>query len=70
MFILVTAAFTFLGQLFPLEFFQINFAGKVAPQNPWHSNTLEWTTPVNPGHGYWPGKLPVVYPARTATELH
>jgi cytochrome c oxidase subunit I len=35
--------------------------GKVAPMNPWGSNTLEWTTPVNPGHGNWPGEIPTVY---------
>ncbi len=35
--------------------------GKEATENPWHSNTLEWTTPIHPGHGNWPGALPVVY---------
>jgi len=35
--------------------------GEKATENPWHANTLEWTTPVHPGHGNWPGKLPVVY---------
>ncbi|MFN8394449.1 MAG: cbb3-type cytochrome c oxidase subunit I, partial [Bacteroidia bacterium] len=35
--------------------------GKEAPMNPWGSNTLEWTTPVNPGHGNWPGEIPSVY---------
>jgi cytochrome c oxidase subunit I len=35
--------------------------GKEATENPWHANTLEWTTPVHPGHGNWPGALPVVY---------
>ena len=29
--------------------------------NPWKSNTLEWTTPINPGHGNWPGEIPSVY---------
>ena len=37
------------------------FYGEDATENPWHANTLEWTTPVHPGHGNWPGKLPVVY---------
>jgi cytochrome c oxidase subunit 1 len=37
------------------------FWGKKAPQNPWQSNTLEWTTPVEHIHGNWPGELPVVY---------
>jgi cytochrome c oxidase subunit 1 len=35
--------------------------GKEASENPWHANTLEWTTPIHPGHGNWPGALPVVY---------
>ena len=35
--------------------------GKKASKNPWHANTLEWTTPSPPGHGNWPGALPVVY---------
>ena len=29
--------------------------------NPWNSNTLEWTTPVERIHGNWPGKIPQVY---------
>ena len=29
--------------------------------NPWGANTLEWTTPRNPGHGNWPGEIPAVY---------
>ncbi|MBI1783125.1 MAG: hypothetical protein HYR66_17430, partial [Sphingobacteriales bacterium] len=28
---------------------------------PWGSNTLEWTTPINPGHGNWPGEIPEVH---------
>jgi cytochrome c oxidase subunit 1 len=35
--------------------------GKKATENPWHANTLEWTAPSPPGHGNWPGPLPVVY---------
>ena len=30
-------------------------------KNPWHSTTLEWTTPVNPGHGNWDGEIPEVH---------
>jgi len=26
--------------------------------NPWQANTLEWTTPIRPGHGNWPGDIP------------
>jgi cytochrome c oxidase subunit 1 len=29
-------------------------------RNPYNANTLEWTTPVEVGHGNWPGKLPTV----------
>ncbi len=34
--------------------------GPVAPANPWHSNTLEWTVPSPPPHGNF-AKTPVVY---------
>ena len=37
------------------------FRGPKAPQNPWRSNTLEWTTPVEHIHGNWPGELPTVH---------
>ena len=61
-FIMYAAIFTFLAQLlFLWNFFSSIFNGKPAPQNPWRSNTLEWTTPVNPQHGNWPGMLPAVY---------
>jgi cytochrome c oxidase subunit 1 len=29
--------------------------------NPWGATTLEWTAPIDPPHGNWPGKLPVVH---------
>ncbi len=50
--------------LFQLVFFW-NFImsllrGKPAGNNPWKSNTLEWTTPSPPGHGNW-AELPTVY---------
>ena len=35
--------------------------GKKATQNPWESNTLEWTTPVEHIHGNWIGEIPTVY---------
>jgi len=47
--------------LFLGNFFYSIFWGKKAPQNPWKSNTLEWTAPVNPGHGNWVGEIPAVY---------
>ena len=37
------------------------FFGPKAPQNPWNSNTLEWTTPVEHLHGNWPGEIPEVH---------
>jgi len=51
-----------IGQvLFLFNFFYSIFRGPKAPQNPWRSNTLEWTTPVEHVHGNWPGELPTVY---------
>lgn len=47
--------------VFLYNFFYSIFFGKKAPANPWKSNTLEWTTPINPGHGNWPGDIPKVY---------
>jgi cytochrome c oxidase subunit 1 len=51
-----------LGQIvFLFNFFYSIFRGPKAPMNPWNSNTLEWTTPVEHIHGNWPGALPVVH---------
>lgn len=47
--------------IFLLNFFYSIFRGQRASQNPWRSNTLEWTTPVEHIHGNWPGALPVVH---------
>ncbi len=47
--------------LFLWNFFYSMFYGKKAEQNPWKSNTLEWTAPVEHVHGNWPGALPVVH---------
>lgn len=47
--------------IFILNFFYSIFRGPKAVQNPWRSNTLEWTTPVKHIHGNWPGELPVVH---------
>ncbi|WP_210463984.1 cytochrome c oxidase subunit I [Rufibacter roseolus] len=61
-FITVAAIVAFVAQFFFLfNFVYSIFRGRRATENPWKSNTLEWTTPVNPGHGNWPGPLPVVY---------
>jgi cytochrome c oxidase subunit I len=48
--------------LFVVNFFYSIFKGrKVTTANPWGANTLEWTTPIRPGHGNWPGEIPEVY---------
>ena len=48
--------------LFVFNFFYSMFKGrKVTDTNPWGSNTLEWTTPINPGHGNWTGEIPEVH---------
>ncbi|NLR94228.1 cytochrome c oxidase subunit I [Flammeovirga agarivorans] len=61
-FISIAAIVTVTGQfIFVFNFFWSMFRGRIAPLNPWKSNTLEWTTPRVPGHGNWPGPLPVVY---------
>ncbi|GAB2783139.1 cbb3-type cytochrome c oxidase subunit I [Rhabdobacter roseus] len=61
-FISVAAILSFLAQfIFLWNFFYSIFKGKKSPQNPWRSNTLEWTAPINPGHGNWVGEIPPVY---------
>jgi cytochrome c oxidase subunit I len=58
----VAAILTLAAQfLFLFNFFYSIFRGRIAPANPWFSNTLEWTTPRFPGHGNWPGEIPSVY---------
>lgn len=48
--------------LFVFNFFYSIFKGrKVTSENPWGSNTLEWTTPIRPGHGNWVGEIPEVH---------
>lgn len=47
--------------LFLFNFVYSIFRGQKAPQNPWNSNTLEWTTPVEHIHGNWPGAIPEVH---------
>ncbi|PWL32920.1 MAG: cytochrome c oxidase subunit I [Fluviicola sp. XM-24bin1] len=60
--ITIFAIIAALGQiLFLFNFFYSIFRGPKAPQNPWRSNTLEWTTPVEHIHGNWPGELPTVH---------
>jgi cytochrome c oxidase subunit 1 len=62
--VLITT-FALIGGAFQLvflyNFFSSIFYGKKAVQNPWKSNTLEWTTPVEHLHGNWPGEIPHVH---------
>lgn len=61
-FISAAAILAFLGQfIFIFNFFYSIWRGRRATENPWNSTTLEWTTPVVPGHGNWPGEIPAVY---------
>ena len=62
-FISFVAMIVFAAQLlFVFNFFYSIFKGrKVKDLNPWGANTLEWTTPVRPGHGNWVGEIPEVY---------
>jgi cytochrome c oxidase subunit 1 len=60
--ITIFAIISAIGQLvFLFNFFYSIFRGPKAVQNPWRSNTLEWTTPVEHVHGNWPGALPEVH---------
>lgn len=62
MFVSVAAIITFAAQfIFLFNFFYSMYRGRKATQNPWRSTTLEWTTPIEPGHGNWPGEIPTVY---------
>jgi cytochrome c oxidase subunit 1 len=62
--VLITT-FALIGGAFQLvflyNFFSSIFYGKKAVMNPWKSNTLEWTAPVEHIHGNWPGEIPEVH---------
>lgn len=62
--VLVTA-FAILGAvaqaIFLFNYVYSIYRGPKATQNPWRSNTLEWTTPVEHIHGNWPGEIPEVH---------
>ncbi len=48
--------------LFVFNFFYSIFKGrKVTTLNPWGAASLEWSTPIRPGHGNWPGEIPEVH---------
>lgn len=61
--ITVVSIIVFAVQLmFVFNFFYSIFKGrKVTNSNPWGANTLEWTTPIKPGHGNWEGEIPEVH---------
>ena len=61
-FITYAAIITFLFQVvFIINFFYSIWNGKkMTTKNPWGASTLEWTTPIHPGHGNWEGKIPSV----------
>lgn len=62
--VLITT-FALIGGAFQLvflyNFFSSIFYGEKTVQNPWKSNTLEWTAPIEHMHGNWPGEIPHVH---------
>jgi cytochrome c oxidase subunit I len=62
-FITVVSIIVFAGQLmFVFNYFYSIYKGrKVRTANPWGAATLEWTTPIQPGHGNWVGEIPEVH---------
>ena len=61
----VITLFALTGAIFQLiflfNFFYSIFKGTRSTQNPWGSNTLEWTAPIERIHGNWPGEIPHVH---------
>ena len=61
----IITTFALVGGIFQLvflyNFFSSIFYGKRTVQNPWKSNTLEWTAPIEHIHGNWPGEIPEVH---------
>lgn len=47
--------------IFLYNFFVNIWRGEKSEQNPWKSNTLEWTSPIEGIHGNWDGPTPTVY---------
>ena len=62
-FITIAAIAVFILQLlFIVNFFYSMYKGKKQTEmNPWEATTLEWTAPINAGHGNWDGKIPHVH---------
>ncbi len=60
--ITISAIIGALAQIFFFfNFFYSMYKGNKASKNPWKSNTLEWTAPVEHIHGNWPGEIPSVH---------
>lgn len=59
----IAVILVFFAQLiFVVNYFVSIWKGrKVTNSNPWEANSLEWTTPIHPGHGNWDGPIPTVY---------
>jgi cytochrome c oxidase subunit I len=61
----LVSIFAILGGLaqliFIANFFYSMYRGRKSSQNPWGSNTIEWTAPVEHLHGNWPGEIPTVH---------
>ncbi len=62
-FITIAAIIVFAAQvLFIINFFWSQNKGrKQTTKNPWQATTLEWTTPIEAGHGNWEGNIPTVH---------
>ena len=62
-FITIAAIITFgASLLFVVNFFySMNNGKKQKVKNPYGANTLEWTTPIEAGHGNWEGNIPTVH---------
>jgi cytochrome c oxidase subunit 1 len=64
-FISITAIIVFAAQfLFIFNFFYSIYKGRKLTEktkNPWHSTTMEWTTPIHPPHGNWVSEIPEVH---------
>lgn len=62
-FISIVVFITFSTQiLFIINFFySIWYGRKETSLNPHGATTLEWTTPIKPGHGNWVGEIPEVH---------
>ncbi len=62
-FMTVAAIVVFFAQfLFVINFFASAISSRrMKTRNPYNASTLEWTTPIEAGHGNWPGAIPEVH---------